>query len=99
MTIKFDDIEINSQAEWNEAVAKEPVTKFVKSQKTGEYVKIGPNDMDYNTRFALTDAEMTAERDAIIRAIGSGIGRSTAEQEARFDALIKKARIDQGLDK
>ena len=66
--------------------------KFVKSQKTGEYVKIGPEDMDYNTRFAMTSTEMKVERDAIIRAISG-----TAEQQTKFDSIINRAKTAQGL--
>ena len=71
--------------------------KFVKSQKTGEYVEIGPSDMDYNTRFALTKEELTDERDAIIRAIGNPGVKVAADAQASFDALMNKAKIDQGL--
>jgi hypothetical protein len=43
--------------------------KFVKSQKTGQYVEIGPNDMDYNTPFAFTEDELRAEKKAISEAL------------------------------
>ena len=45
------------------------MVKFVKSQKTGKYVKIGPEDMDYNTRFALTENELRAEKKTISDAL------------------------------
>jgi hypothetical protein len=41
------------------------LTKYVKSQKTGEYVPIEEGDMDYNTKFAKTLEELIVERDAI----------------------------------
>jgi hypothetical protein len=43
--------------------------KFVKSQKTGQYVEIGPSDMDYNTPFAFTEDELRAEKKAISEAL------------------------------
>jgi hypothetical protein len=45
------------------------MVKFVKSQKTGKYVEIGPKDMDYNTRFALTEDELRAEKKTISDAL------------------------------
>jgi hypothetical protein len=45
------------------------MVKFVKSQKTGKYVEIGPKDMDYNTRFALTEDELRAEKKVISEAL------------------------------
>ena len=38
-----------------------PVKKFVKSNKTGEWCIIESDDMDFNTRFAMTYAEMKQE--------------------------------------
>ena len=38
--------------------------KYVKSQKTGEWLPIGPDDMDY-TRYGKTLEELIVERDAI----------------------------------
>ena len=43
--------------------------KFVKSQKTGQYVEIGPKDIDYNTPFAFTEDELRAEKKAISDAL------------------------------
>jgi hypothetical protein len=43
--------------------------KYVKSQKTGEYVPITKGDMDFNTKFAQTITELTVERDAINKVI------------------------------
>jgi hypothetical protein len=43
--------------------------KFVKSQKTGQYVEIGPKDIDYNTPFAFTEDELRAEKKAISEAL------------------------------
>ena len=43
--------------------------KFVKSQKTGEYVLIKEGDMDFNTRFTLTLKDMKEEKRAIDRAL------------------------------
>jgi len=43
--------------------------KFVKSQKSGEYVLIKEGDMDFNTSFASTLAEMKEERAKIDRAL------------------------------
>lgn len=43
--------------------------KFVKSQKTGEYVLIKEGDMDFNTRFALTLKDMKEEKRAIDKAL------------------------------
>lgn len=45
------------------------VYKYVKSQKTGEYVPIVEGDMDYNTRFAMTKEEIVKERDACNKVI------------------------------
>ena len=45
------------------------MVKFVKSQKTGEYVLIKEGDMDFNTRFALTLKDMKEEKRAIDRAL------------------------------
>jgi hypothetical protein len=45
------------------------IVKYVKSQKTGKYVEIGPKDMDYNTRFALTEDELRAEKKIISEAL------------------------------
>ena len=45
------------------------MVKYVKSQKTGEYVPITKGDMDFNTRFAKTITEFTVERDAINKVI------------------------------
>ena len=52
------------------------MVKFIKSQKTGEYIKIDPEDEDslrYVTQYVttFTERELRAERDVIIRAIGS----------------------------
>ena len=43
--------------------------KFVKSQKSGEYVLIKEGDMDFNTSFASTLAEMKEEKARIDRAL------------------------------
>ncbi len=43
--------------------------KFVESQKTGEYVLITEEDMDFNTRFAKTFSEMKEEKRKIERAL------------------------------
>ena len=43
--------------------------KFVKSQKSGEYVLIKEGDMDFHTSFASTLAEMKEERAKIDRAL------------------------------
>jgi len=40
------------------------MVKYVKSQKTGEWLPIGPEDMDY-TRYGKTLEELIVERDAI----------------------------------
>lgn len=45
------------------------MVKFVKSQKTGEWVPITEGDMDFNTPFAKTIEELTEERDAMTRRI------------------------------
>ena len=76
---------------------KQTLSKFIKSQKTGEYVEIGPSDMDFNTRFALTKSELIAERDAIIRAVGNPGIKVTKKASDEFNAIINKARKTQGL--
>ena len=43
---------------------EERMIKYVKSQKTGEWIPIGPDDMDY-TRYGKTLEELIIERDAI----------------------------------
>jgi hypothetical protein len=43
--------------------------KFVKSQKTGEYVLIKEGDMDFNTPFASTLKDMKEEKARIDRAL------------------------------
>ncbi len=73
------------------------MSKFVKSQKTGEYVKIGPTDMDYNTRFAFTRKELIAERDALIRAVGNPGIKVPREAQIEFDNIINRAKVAQGL--
>lgn len=73
------------------------MVKFVKSQKSGEYVEIGPKDMDYNTRFAMTSTEMKAERDALIRAVGNSDVTVNFEQQSEFDDIINRAKMAQGL--
>ncbi len=45
------------------------IVKFVKSQKTGEWLPITKGDMDFNTPFAKTIEELTEERDAMTRII------------------------------
>lgn len=45
------------------------MVKFVESQKTGEYVLITEEDMDFNTRFAKTFSEMKEEKRRIERAL------------------------------
>lgn len=52
------------------------MVKFIKSKKTGEYIKIDPDDKDslkYVTQYVttFTEYELRKERDVIIRAIGS----------------------------
>ena len=43
---------------------EERMIKYVKSQKTGEWIPIGPEDMDY-TRYGKTLEELIIERDTI----------------------------------
>lgn len=43
---------------------EERMIKYVKSQKTGEWIPIGPEDMDY-TRYGKTLDELIEMRDAI----------------------------------
>ena len=45
------------------------ILQFVKSQKTDEYVVIGEGDMDFNTPFASTLADMKEEKARIDRAL------------------------------
>jgi hypothetical protein len=45
------------------------IVKFVKSQKTGEWVPITEGDMDFNRPFAKTIEELTEERNAMTRRI------------------------------
>jgi len=73
------------------------LTKFIKSQKTGEYVEIGPSDMDFNTRFALTKEQLIAERNAIIRVVGNPGIKISKRSCDEFNAIINKARKTQGL--
>ena len=40
------------------------MVKYIQSQKTGEWLPIGPEDMDY-TRYGKTLEELIVERDAI----------------------------------
>ena len=76
---------------------KQTLTKFIKSQKTGEYVEIGPSDMDFNTRFALTKEQLIAERNAIIRVVGNPGIKISKRSSDEFNAIINKARKTQGL--
>ena len=71
--------------------------KFIKSQKTGEYVKIDDTDMDFATRFALTEKQMKAERDSLIRAVGNPGLKVNFEQQTEFDGIINRAKAAQGL--
>jgi len=45
------------------------MVKFVKAQKTGEYVLITEEDMDFNTKFASTLKELKEEKARIDRAL------------------------------
>ena len=45
------------------------MVKYVKSQKSGEYVLIKEGDMDFNTRFALTLKDIKNERRVIDNAL------------------------------
>ena len=45
------------------------ILQFVKSQKTDEYVVIGEGDIDFNTPFASTLADMKEEKARIDRAL------------------------------
>jgi len=45
------------------------MVKFVKSQKSGEYVLIKEGDMDFHTSFASTLKEMKEEKARIDRAL------------------------------
>jgi|TARA_B100001094_G_C17781622_1_gene600008 hypothetical protein len=45
------------------------ILQFVKSQKTDEYVVISEGDMDFNTPFASTLADMKEEKARIDRAL------------------------------
>ena len=49
------------------------MVKYVKSQKSGEWVPIGPEDMDYE-RFGKTFEELIEMRDAINKIV-NGIQR------------------------
>ena len=45
------------------------ILQFVKSQKTDEYVVISEGDMDFNTPFSSTLADMKEEKARIDRAL------------------------------
>ena len=67
--------------------------KFIKSQKTGEYVKIDPNDKDslrYVTQYVktFTERELRTECDVIIRAVGSPL-----TLEEKINAIESFSRI------
>ena len=87
--------------------------KFIKSKKTGEYIKIDPNDEDFiteaSTRFGrtFTEDELKEERDAIIRAIGNPSIEVDSDDFSRLpdeiidyngiDAIMNKDQIDKDL--
>ena len=78
------------------------MVKFIKSQKTGEYIKIDPNDKDslkYVTQFVrtFTEIELREERDTIIRAIGNPSIEVEADSQASLDAIMNKDQIDKDL--
>ena len=88
------------------------MVKFIKSKKTGEYIKIDPNDKDslkYVTQFVrtFTEIELREERDTIIRAIGNPSIEVDSDDFSRLpdeiidyngiDAIMNKDQIDKDL--